>query len=123
MELKQLILLFLTFGFFLSAPDAFACHKMNAHSSHTQGNATTDKKDHCCSKSKSSKKKAFCKHHKPCKNCNCQCTYSGTFLAISTPLEQGHELCGIAIKKNYKPIAPTFISEGYFCPWAPPKIS
>lgn len=114
MALKRLILLFLTFGFLLSAPDAFACHKMNAHSSHTQGNATTDKKDQCCSKFKSSQKKAFCKHHKPCKNCNCQCTYSGTFLAISNPLEQNHELCGIAIKKNYKPIAPTFILRDIF---------
>lgn len=122
MAIKRLILIFLTFGFLMSISAAFACHKRDSPTCDARHKTAAHKKEHCCSTSKSTKK-AICKHHKQGKNCNCQCAYGYTILAIHNPPEPSPRICTIAIKKNYKSIVPAFVSGGYYCPWVPPKIS
>lgn len=122
MAIQRLILIFLTFGFLMSTTAAFACHKKESHTSDAGHKTAAHAKEHCCTKSKSTKK-AFCKQHKRGKNCNCQCAYGCTILAIYNPPQQSPRICAIAIKKNYKSIVPAFVSGGYYYPWVPPKIS
>jgi len=122
MAIRRLIMIFLTFGFLMSTSATFACHKKDSPTCDAQQKTADRKQDHCCAKSKSTKK-ASCKQHKQCKNCNCQCAYGPTILAIYNPPEPNPRICAIAIKKNYTSIVPAFVSGGYYCPWVPPKIS
>jgi len=122
MAIQRFILILLTFGFLMSTSAAFACHKKDNAVSDAGHKTAAHTKELCCAKSKSAKK-AICKHHKRGKNCNCQCAYGCTILAIYNPPEPSPKICAIAIKKNYKSIVPVFVSGGYYCPWVPPKIS